>query len=656
MDKTGHSSPRHAIMAELPRSPNTSDKRAQYLRKLVEQMLQHKTCYLSRCFKGSNGRTLEYCKYGFPFTVPEVEERIDDDNVRYLYTRRHNEDALVVPYNPEITILWGTSRSIQRVSTLGFQQYLAKYISKPEPSINIQLPENCSELRRYLRMRVIGSVEALEVLMGFHQNQMFRQVIFLHTEMQPNQRMLKPQKILQTLDDNDEDIYLQTKLETYLQRPSRLAPLTYPEFYQWWHPSTSPESSRFTPNTCSDKQPISAIGSKGTDDFTVYMTVKRVHDMAFNKLLTLLSTSSTQVKTSHDLLALTGSLELYELPAQVITVLNSHYRDKGFEPLPQNLHLCFERPSELLATNIARTIDWQGLDFITGLKSKHWLMDHRLRTEVVEILTQCPPGTILTTDDGHHWIRRARMAITRHRYISSVGDNQENYYQQKYLLHTPLMPQSTVIQSPPQSWVSLCASEGMCDTHLDALSCLQSAVTRGFHVDAIRNLVELYIEHGFLQLDEADIFLADIPILGEKNEPTGRVTDQMLTDPQSDPGDLIKPSITVSLNTLIDTFTESQLRAYRLIEDKITNHNQISAAVVGPAGTGKSYLLKAVIELAKTRSLVVGKLAPSGVAAYLIGGTTIHNFFGLDIEGNSSLENGSTQIAKLRQTDRHADY
>ena len=54
------------------------------------------------------------------------------------------------------------------------------------PSLSIQLPENASALR-YLCTCVIGSVEALEILMGFHQYQMTRQVVFLQTELVPTQ-------------------------------------------------------------------------------------------------------------------------------------------------------------------------------------------------------------------------------------------------------------------------------------------------------------------------------------------------------------------------------------------------------------------------------------------------------------------------------------
>ena len=102
---------------------------------------------------------------------------------------------------------------------------------------------------------------------------------------------------------------------------------------------------------------------------------------------------------------------------------------------------------------------------------------------------------------------------------------------------------------------------------------------------------------------------------------------------------------------MVETFTESQLRAYRWIENEFNANRHVFAAIVGTAGTGKSYLLTGLIELAKSKELVVTKLAPSGVADHLIGGTTIHNFFSLDINCNSSLENGTVQVTKVKKTD-----
>ena len=68
------------------------------------------------------------------------------------------------------------------------------------------------------------------------------------------------------------------------------------------------------------------------------------------------------------------------------------------------------------------------------------------------------------------------------------------------------------------------------------------------------------------------------------------------------------------------------MRAYKWIESQFNDNKHVRAAIVGPAGTGKSYLLKGLIELARSKGLVVTKVAPSGVAAHLIGGTTLHNF------------------------------
>ena len=143
-----------------------------------------------------------------------------------------------MPYNPEIAVLWGAAHNVQMVSKHGFEMYLARYISKPEPSPKIDLPQKCSDPQRFLRTCVVGSVEVLDVLMGFHQNQTSRQVIFLQPELNPCQRMLKPKFELDSLAEDSEDIYLQTKLETYLKRPTQLDSLIYPEFYQWWRSDT----------------------------------------------------------------------------------------------------------------------------------------------------------------------------------------------------------------------------------------------------------------------------------------------------------------------------------------------------------------------------------------------------------------------------------
>ena len=78
---------------------------------------------------------------------------------------------------------------------------------------------------------------------------------------------------------------------------------------------------------------------------------------------------------------------------------------------------------------------------------------------------------------------------------------------------------------------------------------------------------------------------------------------------------------------------------------------QILAAIIGAAGCGKSYVMGGIVAYLRQSNLVVTKLAPSGVAASLIKGTTIHNFFKLDINGKSSLENGSVDSSLVKKTD-----
>ena len=132
------------------------------------------------------------------------------------------------------------------------------------------------------------------------------------------------------------------------------------------------------------------------------------------------------------------------------------------------------------------------------------------------------------------------MCITRYWFTNPAGDEQERFYEQKYLLNMPISVENDVIANCPQSWMQLCIMNGLFDEHADAISSLQSALSRGFHVDSLRELARLYTEHDFITEDEADCFMAQLPTISDSiDEPQAHVTDRLLNDPDSDIGDLL---------------------------------------------------------------------------------------------------------------------
>ena len=66
----------------------------------------------------------------------------------------------------------------------------------------------------------------------------------------------------------------------------------------------------------------------------------------------------------------------------------------------------------------------------------------------------------------------------------------------------------------------------------------------------------------------------------------------MLDTESSDLGNLVPRVSPVSLDDHVQTFTESQSRAFQWVKDKLEGSQKVYAAILGPAGTGKSYLLK----------------------------------------------------------------
>ena len=129
------------------------------------------------------------------------------------------------------------------------------------------------------------------------------------------------------------------------------------------------------------------------------------------------------------------------------------------------------------------------------------------------------------------------------------------------------------------------------DEHAGAMSSLQSALSCGFHVDTLRELARLYTEHGFITADEADSFMEELPtISGTVDEPQARYRST-LGDPYSDVGDLLPNRPKFDLKEYEKTFTESQYKAFTWISSRIDEGKQLQVAIIGPAGTGKSYIL-----------------------------------------------------------------
>ena len=236
------------------------------------------------------------------------------------------------------------------------------------------------------------------------------------------------------------------------------------------------------------------------------------------------------------------------------------------------------------------------------VENAHWLhADMSAKPNLVQLLTCYPPGTVLNDKCGKYWRRQAKIAVTWFHFLTPVGTTQENFYEQKYLLNVPLTGEDKVITVPPRSWMQLCVEKGLCDTEGDALSCLHIAVSKGLY-EEFKSLVQLRV--CFLSTSDGDAFMADIPLGVQAVEEEAEVTDALPTDPGSEYGTLL-PNTKQNLHSYAGTFTPSQGAAFQWLTGKLDSGDKLSAAIIGPAGTGKSYVLSAVVAYCRKKGLVV---------------------------------------------------
>ena len=97
------------------------------------------------------------------------------------------------------------------------------------------------------------------------------------------------------------------------------------------------------------------------------------------------------------------------------------------------------------------------------------------------------------------------------------------------------------------------------------------------------------------------------------------------------------------------SLSEEQRRAAEVPLEKKSN-----AFITGAAGTGKSYVLKYLIQEMHNRGIRYGIAAPTGVAAVNVGGSTLHSFFGIGL-GTGSIPTLIKKVKKNKEAVRRID-
>jgi hypothetical protein len=99
----------------------------------------------------------------------------------------------------------------------------------------------------------------------------------------------------------------------------------------------------------------------------------------------------------------------------------------------------------------------------------------------------------------------------------------------------------------------------------------------------------------------------------------------------------------------INMLNPKQELVLRLVSKAFQDNNQLKLIVTGAGGTGKSFLIHTIVKYSNyyfgsSKSTLV--MAPTGVAAYNIGGTTIHQGLGLVVQSENMNNNESEHASQ----------
>ena len=158
--------------------------------------------------------------------MPQVRKDLDDSGVRLLYRKYEAEDACVVPHNRRLLVWPQCHNNVQRITSLGWELYLAKYHTEPAKSLTmpITISRDASDVECLLKLRSFGHMENGMMLLGIHQCWGSREVVWIPIDPWPELGRLKRRKHLRDEDRSTDVGYLE-RYDQYLEPPIAAIPI-----------------------------------------------------------------------------------------------------------------------------------------------------------------------------------------------------------------------------------------------------------------------------------------------------------------------------------------------------------------------------------------------------------------------------------------------
>ena len=187
----------------------------------------------------------------------------------------------------------------------------------------------------------------------------------------------------------------------------------------------------------------------------------------------------------------------------------------------------------------------------------------------------------------------------------------------------------------------------------DTLNALHDARERGFSIGKVRHMAQSLKDMQWIGEDEFNLFIQEVETVHNANcKDENEVLDADENVDDADLANLAMNSNQFNLDDVYSTLSPSQQTAYNYVIQSLSTWKQVLTAIIGEAGTGKSYLLKEVVEhLVIVLHVTVRTLATTGVATHLIGGDTFYHYFQMDIHCKSHLECRTIEYDIISNTD-----